>query len=80
MIIENKEFVVLMPEIAKIHLGLTNTYKIKTLANSGAIGEFTKDSNTLIYIPEPTDSVITGNEATEKKITINGKDVLDLTQ
>ncbi|MEI6118601.1 MAG: hypothetical protein WCP92_05245 [bacterium] len=34
MIIENKEFVVLMPEIAKIHLGLTSNYTIKTLANS----------------------------------------------
>jgi len=31
---ENKEFIVQMPEIAKIHLGLTSKYKILTLADS----------------------------------------------
>lgn len=33
----------------------------------------------MFYIPEPTDSIITGNEATKTKITINGKDIFDLT-
>lgn len=32
----------------------------------------------LVYISEPTDSVITGNEASKSKIIINGKDVIDL--
>ncbi len=32
----------------------------------------------MIYIPEPTDSVITGNEASKKKITINGIDIIDI--
>lgn len=32
----------------------------------------------MIYIPEPTDSIITGNEVTKKKITINGVDVIDI--
>lgn len=41
---------------------------------------FKKNSNTLLYIPEPTDSIITGNEATKTKITINGNDIIDLSK
>lgn len=78
LIIENKELIVLMPEIANIHLGTTDKFKIQKLADSGAINEFWKDGNTFLYIPEPTDSVVTGNEATKSKITINGIDVIDL--
>jgi len=33
-----------------------------------------------VYIPEPTDSVVTGNEATKAQITINGIDIMDLTK
>lgn len=40
LIIENKELIVLMPEIAKIHLGTTDKFKIQKLADSGAINEF----------------------------------------
>jgi len=68
----------MMPSIAKIHLGPTTNFKIQTLTDSGTINEFTKDNNTLLYIPEPTDSVITGNEATKSKIIINGADIIDL--
>ena len=78
--IENKGFIVLMPEIAKIHLGSTSDFKIQKIANTWAINEFTKDSNTIVYIPEPTDSVVTGNEATKAQITINGIDIMDLTK
>lgn len=78
--IENKEFIVLMPEIAKIHLGATNDFTIQKIANTGAIAEFKKNSTTLIYIPEPTDSIVTGNETTKSTININGTDVLDLSK
>ena len=76
--IEKEEFIVFMPEIAKIHLGETSDFKIQTIENSWAVNEFKKDSNTIVYIPEPTDSIITGNEASKSKITINGIDVIDL--
>ncbi|MEI7918874.1 MAG: hypothetical protein WCH65_01305 [bacterium] len=39
---------------------------------------FSKNANTIIYIPEPTDSIVTSNEASSSKITINGKDVFDI--
>ncbi len=78
--IENKEFIVSMPEIAKIHLGATNDFTIQKIANTGAITEFKKNSTTLIYIPEPTDSIVTGNETTKSTININGNDVLDLSK
>jgi hypothetical protein len=42
------------------------------------VNAFAKNANTLLYIAEPTDSVITGNEATKSKITINGVDVINL--
>ncbi|MEI8009087.1 MAG: hypothetical protein WCI00_07055 [bacterium] len=32
--IENKGFIVLMPEIAKIHLGNTSDFKIQKIANT----------------------------------------------
>lgn len=32
--IENKAFIVLMPEIAKIHLGASSNFEIKTYADS----------------------------------------------
>ena len=76
--IQNKTFVVAMPDIANIHLGATNEFEIKKLNDSWAINTFEKNKHTLLYIPEPTDSVITGNEATKTKITINGLDVIDL--
>ncbi|MEI6672320.1 MAG: hypothetical protein WCL02_02940 [bacterium] len=78
--IENKEFIVSMPEIAKIHLGATNDFIIQKIANTGAIHEFKKNTSTLIYIPEPTDSIITGNETTKSTIHINGNDILDLSK
>lgn len=78
--IENKEFIVLMPEIAKIHLGMTERFEIQTLRDSWAASQFEKNKNTVLYIPEPTDSVITGNETTKSKIIINGIDVIDLTK
>lgn len=34
LIIENKEFIAVLPEIAKIHLGATQNFKIQTLADS----------------------------------------------
>ena len=34
----------------------------------------------MLYISEPTDSVVTGNDTTNTKIIINGTPVLDLTQ
>ncbi|MCX6825442.1 MAG: VCBS repeat-containing protein [candidate division SR1 bacterium] len=76
--IENKKIIGTLPNIAKIDLGLSNQYKIQTLIDSGAISEFKKDSNTLIYIAEPTDSIISGNQATTTKVTINGIDVIDI--
>ena len=78
--IDNKEFVVKMPEIANVSLGTTSDFDIQKLTDSGIANTFKKDANTLLYIPEPTDSVITGNEATKSKININGIDVFDLTQ
>jgi hypothetical protein len=78
LIIENKEFVVLMPEIAKIRLGAISDFKIQTIKNTGDIATFKKNTNTVIYIPEPTDSVVTGNESTKTKITINGIDVFNI--
>lgn len=76
--IENNEFLVMMPEIAKIHLGKTDTFTIQQITDTWAASEFKKDKNTVLYIPEPTDSVITGNETTKSKIIINGIDAIDL--
>jgi hypothetical protein len=42
LIIENKEFVVLMPEIAKIRLGAISDFKIQTIKNTGDIATFKK--------------------------------------
>ena len=76
--IDNKEFIIQMPDIATIHLGATNNFNITKLADSGAASNFAKDANTLLYIPESTDSIVTSNEATKSDITINGTDILDL--
>jgi len=67
-----------MPEIAKIRLGAISDFKIQTIKNTGDIATFKKNTNTVIYIPEPTDSVVTGNESTKTKITINGIDVFNI--
>jgi predicted RNA-binding protein with RPS1 domain len=69
-----------MPDIANIHLGKIADFKIQKIENTGAVVDFTKNSNTLLYIPEPTDSVVTGNEATKSQITINGMTIIDLDQ
>lgn len=67
-----------IPDVAKVHLGKMTDYEIKTLKDTGAIDTFKKQRTTLLYVPEPLDSVITGNEATTSKITINGIDILDI--
>jgi hypothetical protein len=72
--------VITLPDIADIHLAAAPTYEIKTYTDSGAIAGFEKTKNTLLYIPEPTDSIITGNEANASKIIINGSDILDLSK
>jgi predicted RNA-binding protein with RPS1 domain len=69
-----------MLDIANIHLGKIADFKIQKIENTGAVVEFAKNSNTLLYIPEPTDSVVTGNEATKSQITINGMTIIDLDQ
>lgn len=78
--IENKEIIVLMPSIAKIHFGATNNFQIQKLADAGALSSFKKNTNTILYIPEPTDSIISGNQATKTRITINWVDVIDLSK
>jgi hypothetical protein len=80
LLIEDKEFIVFMPEIARIHLGNTLDFKIKKIEDKEAILQFTKDSNTVLYIPEPTDSIITGNEANKSQIIINGMVIMDMNQ
>jgi len=69
-----------MPEIVDIHLGASENFTIEKLSDSWAAITFGKNENKILYIPEPTDSVITSNEVSNKKITINGADVFDLSK
>ncbi len=80
IIIENKELIVLMPEVAKIHVGNASSYQIQKIADTWSLKGFGKNANRILYIPEPTDSIITGNIATNQKITINWSDVIDLSK
>lgn len=78
--IDNKNFIVQLPEIGEINLGATESFKIDTLADTGAVSGFGKNTNTLLYIPEPTDSIITANDTTKSKIIINQETVIDKEQ
>lgn len=73
----NKTFTVQLPEIADISLWLTKDFTLQKLADSWALNEINKNKNLLIYIPEPTDSIITENTTTQEKIVINGNTVFD---
>jgi hypothetical protein len=42
------------------------------------IKNINKEENMMIYIPEPTDSIITQNKSTKEKITINNQDIINI--
>jgi hypothetical protein len=58
-------------------MGKTQDFIIQQLSSTGDINNFSKDTNTLLYIPEPTDSIITGNQSTKTSIRINGKEIIN---
>ncbi len=76
--LENKSIVAIVPEVAKIVLGKSKNFTIKNITDSWAVYTFAKNENTIIYIPEATDSIITGNKSDTSKISINGIDIFDL--
>lgn len=76
--IQNGKIVIRMPETANIYLGKSNTFSIVSTQHTGDIATIEKNKNLLIYIPEPLDSIITGNEANKTRITVNNKAIIDL--
>jgi len=76
--IENKQLMIRIPNVSDINLGASDTFTIQSIEDTWSISESEKDENTIIYIPEETDSIITSNEATRTKIRINDVDIIDI--
>jgi len=64
--------------IGTINNGLSKSFNIITLS-SGDLASRSKDQNAILYVPEQTDSVISGNQIANKQLLINGKPVIDFT-
>lgn len=77
--IEQKKIVAKLWEIAEIKIGASNNFNIITATESWTIKDIEKNGNMMIYIPEPTDSIVTNNEASKDNIVINNEvTILDL--
>lgn len=76
--IEDGNIIANIADIADITLGQSNEFRIESIEDETAVNDIEKDRNLIIYIPEPTDSVITGNESDRTTITINGQEAINI--
>lgn len=78
MQIMSGQVIVEVPTVGTINYGLSKLFSIISLT-SGQVDSRSKDQNAIIYSAEQTDSNITGNTITDKRLLINGKAVIDFT-
>jgi len=62
--------------IGSVNYGLSSLFNIISVT-SGELTSRSKDQNTILYSPEQTDSIISGNQISNKQLFINGKSVMD---
>jgi len=62
--------------IGSVNYGLSNLFNIISVT-SGELASRTKDQNTILYSPEQTDSIISGNQISNKQVVINNQVAID---
>lgn len=70
------QVIVEIPTIGTVNYWLSTLFDIVSLTKDELTSR-SKNQNTILYIPEQTDSVISGNIISNKKLLINGKSVID---
>jgi len=63
-------------DIGSVNYGLSKLFNIISVT-SGQLASRTKDQNTIIYSPEETDSIISGNQINNKQLLINNMVAID---
>lgn len=65
-------------DVGRVQIGTKNEFTLQTYDPENTIEGQTENKNILLYQPEPTDSIISGNKIQGRKIIINGAEVFDL--
>ena len=67
-------------QIGTINIGRANEFIVQQMKDIETLQTRGKDRNAFLYIPEPTDSVISGNTIKGNKLLINQQSVIDFAQ
>ena len=78
MQVYDEKFVVNIATIGSIDIGLTDSFELEQIEATGNMQAAINNKNIVLYIPEPTDSIIETNTVENKKILINGDKILNL--
>jgi len=75
--IESGEVISNIQDIGNIFIGTASEFSVQTVADTGGIANWAKDATALLYSPEATDSIVTGNSIVNKKLLVNGHEIID---